>query len=415
MSIAPAAMVSINPKHPVSLAGRGGPARVTSRIHDGVEANVVLLPCADGRSIAIVALDALFGSVELREAIITRTANDAIADVVLMASHSHNTPCLDPAKLGLGGCDMAHFATIAQDIADTLLRLVARRSDANATLHRGAHHCDANANRRRRSLRLTAAPPFVKFGTFLLPNRDVDTPSQIDIWLARDDDGAPLWLIWSWPCHATSFHDNLAISADFPGLVRAALRSALGVADLPILYFPGFCGDIRADNARTPLHWKRRLSTPFARPFAECTAENFAALGVAVAAAARAAIADATPLCIVTRNAQIARGEIDFADVMQTPNQGTITLVRIECDALSMLLMGAETCSPYYALLAPHLPEGALLSGYADAVPLYLPSDSQIAEGGYEVDGFRHSFGLPGAFFDTIEDTVVRAVAALKP
>jgi hypothetical protein len=75
--------------------------------------------------------------------------------------------------------------------------------------------------------------------------------------------------------------------------------------------------------------------------------------------------------------------------------------------------MGAETCSPYYALLADLLPSRALLTGYADAVPLYLPVDSQIAEGGYEVDGFRDSFGLPGRFYDRIEQEFVDAVTAL--
>lgn len=415
-----ATIASILPRRPVPLAGRGGAPRIGEVVHDPIEANLLLLPAADGRHVALVAIDALFGSAELRNGILSAlgAAASYVADIVLVASHSHSTPTLDPVKTGLGACDPEHLAFVAETIANAMASALASAGapDASGTpmrLLRGRSTCELNVVRRRRTLRLSGRPPFASIVTGLLPNRGAATPHGIDLWMARDDAGEVQWVVWNWPCHATSFFHDTQISADFPGAVRAALRRAAGNPQLPVLYLPGFCGDIRADSERSPVAWRRRLATPFARPFADVTAASYDSFCKRVSTAAVAALGSARPAGTLRPDARMARAAVPFVNIMSTPKAGAVGLARLDCGDLCMLFMGAETCSPYYALLADLLPSQALLTGYADVVPLYLPVDRQVAEGGYEVDGFRGSFGLPGRFHDRIQQAFVDGVAAL--
>jgi hypothetical protein len=411
-----ATTVQISPAMPVPMAGRGGAERIGFNIDCGIEANILLLPAEHGKLIAIVALDALFGSTQLRQAIWDALGADEtkVADIVLVASHTHNAPTLDPMKPGLGRCDLSHLASVARRIGSAICRSLGGSSDRNMLVLCGRAECTDNAVRRRFTVRLSSKWPFVDLGTHLLPNRRVVTPHTVDVRLGTDVDRNPKWLVWSWPCHATSYFDNWAVSPDFPGTVRDSVRAALGIPDLPIVYLPGFCGDIRSDSARSPVDWKRRLATPLARPFAESTAETYAAFCDRVTRAVVGAVGCAQEVEPNHLEATLSRDALPLSSIMDTPIDGEIALVHIDYGSLNFLFMGAETCSPYYALLAPLFPENALLSGYADAVPLYLPDDRQIAEGGYEAVGFRHSFGLPGSFHPKIESTIISAVSRLQ-
>jgi hypothetical protein len=411
-----ATTVSIAPSAAVPMAGRGGPERIGRNIDCQLEANILLLPHSDDKLIAIVALDALFGSAELRQAILQALGKEAgkIADIILVASHTHNAPTLDPLKSGLGRCDSDHLETVAQNIAVEICSKLTGNVDSEGSVLHGRAVCKDNVSRRRKTTRLTTRWPFFDRGTHLLPNRSVSTPHNLDIRLGVDSDGKPEWILWSWPCHATSYFDNLAMSADFPGAVRQIVRAALNTTDLPILYLPGFCGDTRSDAARSPIDWKQRVASPFARTFASPTEENYETLCDHVARAVLDALAAAQDVGPSGSEASFVRAALPLSAIMDTPVDEKIALVYVACGSLNLLFMGAETCSPYYPLLAPLFPEHALLTGYADAVPLYLPSDSQIAEGGYEVDGFRHSFGLPGKFHPKIETIIISAVSKLQ-
>jgi hypothetical protein len=414
--------VLIGPAAPVPLAGQGGAPRIGFAAHDPIEANILVLPVSDGRSVAVVALDALFGSDQLRDAILTSLGDRRalLEDLLLVASHSHSTPVLDPVKPGLGPCDMDHLQSVASRVAGALKQVLTVEESAprdpapSRVLWRGRSGCELNVVRRRRTLRITQRAPYFTLATELLPNREVATPHEIDLWICGDTPGQAQWIVWTWPCHATSFFHDTLISADFPGAVREGLREALGRPDLPVLYFPGFCGDIRADIDLAPANWKRRLATPFARPFAEQTPTSYAALCGQLTEAVLQALAGARPAGTLAPGATVRRTCLSFDTLMDSPRAGEVGLARLDSGNLCVLFVGAETCSPYYGLLAPLLPPRALLTGYTDAVPMYLPSDRQVAEGGYEVNGFRGSFGLPGTFYSRIEHKLIEAVRAMS-
>ena len=58
-------------------------------------------------------------------------------------------------------------------------------------------------------------------------------------------------VVWHYTCHPTGFPRDLEISADYPGMVRNALRRRFG-EDTAVIFLPGFTGDIRPLSAASP-------------------------------------------------------------------------------------------------------------------------------------------------------------------
>lgn len=414
--ISSAASICLNVDVGVPLAGRGLGARPSQAVAGAIEANVILLP-GNPVSIALVAIDTLFCSDALHIAVLSELKavhGIDLADLVLVASHTHNAPSLDPSKPGLGLVDEVFFAAAVQSIASAIAKAVRCQTATPVYLESSTDSCTANVVRRRRTVRVSPRPPFVEISMQMLPNRRVETPHDLRLIVARDQIGKPAWVMWQWACHATAFPDSLTISADFPGIVRAHIRKIFEDAALPVVYLPGFAGDVRADIGKQDIMLRKRVMTPFARPFPDATRENFDSLCTTLCATIDRALSSLTSIPSFVGDVSSARTMISFDELMKTPRTGEIALMRIDAAPLHFLFMGAETCSPYAALLAPYFPKDALLCGYAGEVPLYLPVDAQIAEGGYEVDGFRHSFDLPGRYFPAIQAKVCAAVASLQ-
>jgi hypothetical protein len=387
---------------------------MSSTVADPLEANVIALPHEHG-VVIVVGVDALFGSTELRTLVLQELRSEIaerIVELVFVASHTHHTPSLDPQKPRLGTVDQAHLSIVSERIAKSIeTAILATRTSNTVEIERGTSHCALTIVRRKSAVQLSPRRPFVTNGMRMLPNHRAEAHTEIDVVVASVA-GKPIWAIWRWTCHATSFYDENQVSADFPGQVRKRIRSELGDESLPVVYLPGFAGDHRSNVRISKPDLKARFLTPFAQPFCPATKESFETLCQEVSDRTAEALANTSPNGTLAE-AKVSRTSIGFNEMMDTPRTGEVAMTLIDCGPLSLFLMGAETCSPYVGILAPLLPPGTLLSGYANDVPLYLPSDTQIAEGGYEVDGFRDSFDLPGKYFPKIEALVAAKVASL--
>ena len=91
-----------------------------------------------------------------------------------------------------------------------------------------------------------------------------------------------------------------------------------------------------------------------------------------------------------------------------------VQIVRIG-QQLEIVALSAEVTVPWQGILDASLPPAdgviRLHAGYAGALFGYLPTAAQIAEGGYEVEGFQPLFGLSGHFeTDRIEAAVIGCV-----
>jgi hypothetical protein len=367
--------------------------------------------------LALVAVDTLFCSAALKVRVM-ECLNPEIKSRIggalfLVASHTHNAPSLDPSKPVLGLVDRAYFEQAANAIASAINKAADGRGPCESIL-RGQASCMANARRRLKAIRIKKSAPFVEHQIFTLPSHAPDVPRDLVVFIGRGSSDTPRFVIWSWPCHATAFPHQNVVSADFPGEIRKYMRLLFNDPNLPIVFLPGLSGDIRADASPNPVPLWKRLMTPFARPFAEATTENFDLLCQLLAKACRDAADGAAVMPLDDWSIKHATKALRLNELMpDTSHPGEIALSLIACGPLNILMAGAEICSTWKPVLTPLLPLNTILTGYCNDVPCYLPTDAQVLEGGYEVNGFRGSFGVDGSFASDLERRVIASMPKL--
>jgi hypothetical protein len=406
--------VSITPKVPVPLFGRAARLDLFNSVAGELEANVITLPAPSGILI-LIGLDTLFPSDRLKKAVIAKLPPNEkarIAEFVFIATHTHNAPALDPSKPRLGLLDEGYLEAVGSTLAAAVSRVMQKRPPPHSLhLSRGTSTCTLNSLRRKAGIRIQPRPPYIRVAMNSVPVHTAKVPRDLQIIIGHDAAGVPQWAIWHWCCHATSAPGTNMVSADFPGHVRAVLRARLDQPMLPVVYLPGFCGDIRPDPSVLPLRLRSLVMTPLQRPFARATPQNFARLCTALTHGVDVALSTRKSLGVV-QTAKVVRASIKLSDLIAAspPVEGSMDIVAIDSGPLGLLLMGAEVCSPYLDKLAPLVPEGWLLSGYSDYSFGYLPDDCQIAEGGYEGGEFFEVFGLDGCFRPRIEARIIETV-----
>jgi hypothetical protein len=273
---ASAMSIRITPEAPAPLFGSSNRPESFAFVASELEANFVVLPGRCGL-VVLAALDTLFASRAFKAAVLKRLAasqHARIQDLIFIASHTHFAPALDPTKPRLGKVDDAYFELAAHRVADALSALVkAETKSVKMTL--GKTRSTLNASRRSKGIRLLRRPPFIRYSVNMVPCHRSIVPRDISVIVAKDDAGFVRWVLWHWACHATAAPEQSAISSDYPGGVRASLRRHFNDPDLPVLFFPGFCGDIRPDQALWPINPWDLVICPLQRPFGRPTVANF--------------------------------------------------------------------------------------------------------------------------------------------
>jgi hypothetical protein len=403
------AKIDITPLVPVPLAGRVNRDQVYKLIADELEANLLAFRSENG-IVVLVALDVLFASSDFKShvvAAVDHTLRPLIADIIFIASHTHNAPALDATKPMLGKVDEGYFRFVVERIAtavEDILRKPNRLSPTQVLV--GKSQCALATIRRTYGIRISRRRPFVTRQINLRPNLKAELSRDVDVAIGQDSQGQITWVMWSWTCHATATYWNKEITADFPGYVRNELREGLNLTDVPILYFPGFCGDVRSDQRTSQTDFTSRLSTPFIRPFAAPNKGSYESFCEELALSVRAAIKGALPTQL-SDLPTTKRSAIALHEIMKTKSDGELEAYLLDWGGLSFFFLSAEVCSPYLRKLNAIAKSQTWFSGYINHVQCYLPDDTQIAEGGYEVTGFFESFGHSGPFHQKVEDKVM--------
>ena len=400
----------------MQLSGRAAVLTPFVAIADDIEANIVILPGVDG-AIVLVGLDTLFSSQEFETLVLSHIderERGKIAAIFFIASHTHNAPALDPGKPRLGVADADHMADVASRVGKRISQ-AARTRSLSVHVQRGDDRCELNVMRRRKGWRLRPRWPFLSRGVNMTPDTAAVIPQELKVVVARDADGLAQWVVWTWCCHPTAFPEFGNVSADFPGTVRRAIREHLGSPDLPVVFLPGFCGDVRADPSILPVSFRSLAQTPFQRPFARATERNYARLCEALSRAVRAAIdrcgaaealAPARAATVTFPLERILAGNHNAGD------RNEVAVSCIEAGPVGFLLVGAEVCSIYVGKCLELISRDWLVSGYTGQVFGYLPDNNQVKEGGYEAEGFFPLFGLEGRFSTEVEAPFLDAVRA---
>jgi hypothetical protein len=345
------------------------------------------------------------------------------ADVVLLASHTHSATATDQACANLGVPDSQLVEALAE-AADNLVRRMEgeKPSEIDLSLFEGQLHHSIN---RRRSWPFPTVGRTYGFrlSSFRMapnPSGPVDERARVAL-LRRTRDDKAVAVLWHYTCHPTAVVPDNVISADYPGAVRRALRERLG--DIPCIFVQGFCGDIRPNMASSLRPgWRERL-WQLARKlvsgprFAASTAEDWTRWSQSMATGMRDILTAGPSSTLSTDSLQCgsARLALDAFFCGSRPDKDlAVQIVRIG-QQLEIVALSAEVTVPWQAILDSAMPPAdgviRLHAGYAGALFGYLPTAAQVAEGGYEVEGFQPLFGLSGHFeADRIEAAVIGCV-----
>ncbi len=375
---ATAGTADITPVRPLALAGFATRAGAWSSISDALEINGLLLEHEDER-LLVLTFDLLYVGPQLRRRVIDGLCGALRPEQVLLcASHTHFAPATDPNKPRLGAVDRGYVDDVSGAAVTLAHRLLgASPEPVTLTYHRG----NADHAIHRRIRRLTR--------TQMGPNPRGVWDETIHVVRVARPDGPDLAHLWSYACHPVGFPDRFAVSADYPGVVRARLRRDR--AALPVLFCQGFAGDVRPRVIARPttlLERARRLVT--GPRFGALTPEGWSRWSASLAAcvldaAARPPVSIPGPLVTRAREVPLAAVVPDAAGDRRV----TWQLARLGPD-VALVGVSAEPAS----VLGRALPAGCIPVGYIDDVFGYLVDERARREGGYEVSGFLPHFGL---------------------
>ncbi|MHA6317719.1 hypothetical protein ACXYN8_08665 [Altererythrobacter sp. CAU 1778] len=374
-----------------------------------LEANIILLGKSGGGYFALIAIDALYATNALASEV-AELAKLPAGDVALVASHTHTAPGLDAGKPALGPVAPDYIDSVAELLGKHLKELLSKPLFSAASAQLGQSECTQNIYRRRKAFN----PRAMRYGVQMAPNRAVAVSHAVEILTLADEAGEVRAAVWSWPCHPTSAPDPLALDADFPAVVRDRLREVHGIADLPVLFLPGFCGDIRHANV-TPFWSPRNLLRHLGiAGFGRVSAQRFAELADALRKSASKAVSEARTVALYD-DARVTRSSVPTTPFMLSDDVESEThLAFVDLGDVAIFCCGAEVSHAYRNVVAGVFAGKTVLStGCLDGVFGYLPTKAQSDEGGYEGGGFVSEFGLKGHLAPDCEGAFVSAIRAL--
>jgi hypothetical protein len=397
----------ITPVMPLPLAGYVDRAGPSAGVRDPLELNAILLE-GDGRRIATLSADTLFVTADLKARILELAGGELGLDaaaLLFVASHTHTAPALDPSKPLLGRADPEYVELVARRAAALLLDL-ARRDHHPCRVTYRAGIAEHAINRRRFGWQVSLRR-LPRRGVLRAPDPAGPRDETLHVFRCDDPDGRPAAVLWSYACHPVGFPAARYVSADFPGVVREALRTALG-AHLPVVFLQGCAGDIRPRELAPARTVARRLAervlgklfTPFTPAEYTAWAGSLAERVVALARAPGAELALAP---------RAAAGQLALDRILDgAPTGRTITLQRLELGPTARIMaVSAEPVADYGLLLRAREDGVVVPVGYSDTVFGYLPSARMLGQHGYEDEGFMASFGISGRFRADLERVIM--------
>jgi hypothetical protein len=410
--LARAASCDVTPRdRQVRLAGYALRSAPVSTVLDPIEISAILLECP-GQRCLIFSFDLMIVGSELQNIVLERLQRLGFGpdEVVLLASHTHNAPATDQACARLGKPDL-EFVNDAAEAAEILAQQIQRQQPSEVSLAVLRGLLDHSINRRRYWPFPTVGRTygFKLTSVTFSPNPSGPKDETATVILLRKPDGQTLGVIWHYTCHPTAAIPADAISSDYPGAVRLALRERFG--EIPCLFVQGFCGNIRPNiepSAKTA-SLRERLQRMIrivasGNLFPNLSAADWTRWSRSLAAGV-ADIAQTNPIKTFSpATLQTGSANIPLSGFFSgsTPDKVlTAQVVRLG-GILEIVALSAEPNVEWQHILDEAVSNPPtrirLYAGYLGALFGYLPTAAQITEGGYEVEGFQPLFGLSGHF-----------------
>jgi hypothetical protein len=402
-----AGTADIMPTDPLPLGGYDRRTSPYQSIAEPLEANVLVSDAGQGEFV-VVTLDLLYPGEVLRDRILQKAGLAHRPEALfLAASHTHFAPMTQYGTPPLGMPVDSYIELVASRVAQLVEKLRHRLAEASLTYCEGL--ADYSINRRLRRLRLSRSG--LRYSADLGPNPNGPRDPSVRVLRVADIDGRVVALIWNYACHPTGFPDRQALSAEYPAVVRRKLRTYFG--DVPVLFLQGFSGDLRPPfraNVRSLRSLAVRMASgpQFGAPNRtqwETWAESLGSRVVEIAKSEGQHLSSNGGLTA-------GRDIIPIEQIAAGDSQGkAISIHALRLGGARLVGFGAEPVNAYREIVERKFGTNALFTaGCIDQTHCYLPTDAMLAEGGYEVEGFRPAFDFKARFKSGLEAAVSTAL-----
>lgn len=420
----------ITPPIGTRMSGFGGrdQERGAESVHDDLHARVLYVE--DGvESALIVGFDLLFFSRENADQLksaLGRALDLSPRQVLLNTSHTHTGPCVDTWNHdGSVPPDLKYMAAVES-------ALIRAANEAKSAAHETTVWAGAARSRLPVSRRRLNAEGRAEFR----PDPEGTVCDHLPICLFRDEQGAPVCLLYSVSCHPSTI-GGWSISPDYPGVACDLIDEHLGAQCS--LFLQGAGGDAKAcviadDRDDAGPCWR------------DGNWDDVAAAGKIVADEVmrtidaglqvhepelRASITEMEwPLQPLPGRGAFevfaedeyelrrlwARRQIEFLDKGKEPASAARLLAqRVQLAAsVRLVAIEGELVAELGRLIIGACGAGITFPlGYSNGTGLYLPTSAMLSEGGYEVDSY-YEYGLPAQLAGGMETVLEETLAQLR-
>lgn len=300
------------------------------------------------------------------------------------SSHAHSSPNLDPTKSKLCKLNPQFSETLLGQIKQAVEDL-AKQDLKVITLAIAQKKFPSLSIYRRRKVFL---PSKLKFSYAFLPNSTIQVDQDFTLleWRAGNQ---TLAILIQWSCHPTSYPSTEEVHADFPAYIREQLRAEVG-EDIPIVFFNGFCGNVKP-NLGLVFAWKKpwkglvfsRPTRPAYRNWIKTIQDSCANLWQSKQALEG------------TSTLKFFHASIPSHVFFETSNLPPSQFSMLCCGKVLIVVASPEMMTEYALWLKKELPEYMVVTiAYEGFCFGYLPTEEIQRQGGYEAVEFLEAFGM---------------------
>jgi hypothetical protein len=402
------AEVEITPPLGIGLGGRGGPETLAKKVLDPLYAQVLYLKDPKGVGFVLVSFDLIGLPHDLSDRLRTDIVNELGVEwnlVVLNASHTHSGPYMIRSLMaGVGPApqiEIDYFKALEDKIVAAIRSAAKTMKPVKVEAFQGTSN--VGINRRGKN----------KLGNRgILP--DPKGPFDEKVWAMKlTPESGPSAVIFSYACHPVIVYGyaNAAISADFPGVARKAIRESLGLGT-HAQFVQGFAGNVRPRVTADLEKGVFRASKPadlekagkdLADAVLTATKSKGKTLSLNIAGTAdrpflprdkpppREVYEKMREEALATTNGfHLAVSDYwlkhyDSGEGFARGDVWSLGLIRL-ADNQWVVHSGGEPCAEWREKISAWLPALKIVTwGYCQEAKSYLPTESMLPEGGYEV------------------------------
>lgn len=406
---------SITPESALWMAGFAARTKPSEGKLQELYVKALALDDGSKRAAVLVTADILGFPADLAQRIAERVKKKhgiARDRLILNASHTHSGPVVGDTL------------RVAYSMTETQWKAV---RDYTAVLEDRVVECIGAALTQRKPARLRFGHSTASFATnrrkAINPNGPVD--HDVPVLRIETENGTLLGVVFGYACHNTTLTaDNLKFHGDYAGVAMAWLERRH--PGLMALYVTGCGGDINPLPRGTLEHVNQygeelgkavayaltQPLPPVNAPLRTAWAETDLAFAPTPDKAVwqeRASSSDIYVQRHAKQMLEILEQQGKLPDTYPYPVQ-----VWQFDSGLTLIPMAGEVVVDYALRLKRELgADRAWVAGYSNDVFAYVPSLRVLREGGYEGAGAMLYYGQPGAFAESVEETIVKKIHEL--